>query len=55
MIKRDDVKWQYCGPQIPEVLFDAAGDPHETANLAVDSEYAGAVADEYGLRDFTSP
>jgi len=43
MIKRDDLKYQYYGDDIPEVLFDLKADPGETANLAESPDYAKAV------------
>ena len=39
MIKRDALKYQYYGPEMPEVLFDLKSDPHETENLIGDSGY----------------
>lgn len=44
MIKQDDLKYQFYGSDIPEVLFDLAGDPGETQNLADDQNYATALA-----------
>ena len=40
MIKRDQLKYQYYGPDMPEVLFDLARDPSESANLIADPTYA---------------
>ena len=34
MIKRDHLKYQYYGENIPEVLFDLSTDPGETKNVA---------------------
>lgn len=44
MIKHGDLKYQYYGPEIPEVLFDLASDPGETRNLACDAAYGSAMA-----------
>jgi len=44
MIKRDHLKYQYYGPDMPEVLFDLDIDPQETVNLIADGRYAGHVA-----------
>ena len=43
MIKRDDLKYQYYGEDVPEVLFDLERDPGETRNMADRSEYAEAM------------
>lgn len=43
MIKRDDLKYQYYGEDMPEVLFDLRRDPGETANFMADPVYAEAV------------
>ncbi|MCY3833135.1 MAG: sulfatase-like hydrolase/transferase [Chloroflexi bacterium] len=45
MIKRDDLKYQYYGPEMPEVLFDLARDPGETINYINHPQYAEALAD----------
>ncbi len=44
MIKRDHLKYQYYGEDIPEVLFDLERDPKETTNLVGDPLYAEAMA-----------
>jgi len=44
MIKRDHLKYQYYGEEMPEVLFDLERDPGETVNYAEDPEYADAMA-----------
>lgn len=44
MIKRDDLKYQYYGEDMPEVLFDLAADPTETTDFIDDPSYADAVA-----------
>jgi choline-sulfatase len=44
MIKQDHLKYQYYGEGAPEVLFDLAEDPGETANVAGDQAYAVAIA-----------
>lgn len=44
MIKWDHLKYQYYGPDMPEVLFDLERDPGETANFIDDPEYADTVA-----------
>ncbi|MCC5846100.1 MAG: sulfatase-like hydrolase/transferase [Verrucomicrobia bacterium] len=43
MIKRDDLKYQYYGEKIPEVLFDLKADPGETSNVVESPDYADAV------------
>ena len=43
MIKQDDLKYQYYGEDIPEVLFDLAKDPKELTNFADDPGYRGAM------------
>jgi choline-sulfatase len=49
MIKKDHLKYQYYGKDIPEVLFDLERDPKETKNYIDDSEYDSIVA-EFRLR-----
>lgn len=44
MIKQDDLKYQYYGQEIPEVLFDLATDPHEDNNCIDDPSYADRVS-----------
>lgn len=44
MIKQGDLKYQYYGEQVPEVLFDLKQDPGETRNLAGASEYTEAIS-----------
>jgi choline-sulfatase len=44
MIKQDDLKYQWYGTNIPEVLFDLARDPEEMQNVATLPEYAQAMA-----------
>lgn len=43
MIKQDDLKYQYYGEEMPEVLWDLDRDPSETRNFVDDPEYATAV------------
>jgi choline-sulfatase len=43
MIKRDHLKYQYYGPDMPEVLFDLEQDPGEFRNVLTEPAYAGAV------------
>lgn len=43
MIKRDHLKYQYYGKEMPEVLFDLERDPEETVNVVNDSGYAEQV------------
>ena len=45
MIKQDDLKYQYYGEAMPEVLFDLAADPHERRNLIDEPRYAAALKD----------
>ena len=44
MIKRDQLKYQYYGRDMPEALFDLASDPGETVNVAGHGDYAAAMA-----------
>jgi len=44
MIKHDDLKYQYYGAGVPEVLFDLAKDPGETTNVADDPACTDAMA-----------
>ena len=44
MIKQDSLKYQYYGPDIPEVLFDLEKDPGETTNRIDSPDYSQAVA-----------
>jgi choline-sulfatase len=44
MIKHDDLKYQYYGTGVPEVLFDLKADPKEKVNFVEDARYAEAVA-----------
>lgn len=44
MIKRGPLKYQYYGPEMPEVLFDLQKDPDEISNHIGEPGYAQAVA-----------
>jgi choline-sulfatase len=44
MIKRGALKYQYYGPELPEVLFDLDRDPTETTDFIADPAYAAALA-----------
>jgi choline-sulfatase len=44
MIKRDQLKYQYYGAKMPEVLFDLERNPEETVNYIDDPEYGERVA-----------
>ena len=44
MIKRDDLKYQYYGDEMPEVLFDLDRDPDELVNAINDPRYETALA-----------
>jgi choline-sulfatase len=44
MIKRDALKYQYYGPDMPEVLFDLERNPAETVNYIGEAAYAGHLA-----------
>ncbi|MCY3781503.1 MAG: sulfatase-like hydrolase/transferase [Chloroflexi bacterium] len=44
MIKRDHLKYQYYGREMPEVLFDLSRNPEETSNFLDDPDYADAIA-----------
>lgn len=43
MIKKDDLKYQYYGEEMPEVLFDLVKDPTECTNFAKDPVYAAQM------------
>ena len=49
MIKRDHLKYQYYGRDMPEVLFDLSRNPDETIDYAGDPDYAGALANFAGV------
>ncbi len=51
MIKRDHLKYQYYGADMPEVLFDLQQNPEETINYADNPHYAGALASFRARRD----
>jgi len=44
MIKQDQLKYQYYGPAMPEVLFDLGKDPGEARSFIDDPGYAQAAA-----------
>ena len=44
MIKRDQLKYQYYGPEMPEVLFDLERNPQESVNYVNHPQYADRVA-----------
>ena len=44
MIKRDQLKYQYYGPDTPEALFDLGANPEETVNYIDHPQYAEQVA-----------
>ena len=48
MIKRDALKYQWYGSDVPEVLFDLERDPGETKNFIDDPQYAEVLL---GLRE----
>ena len=43
MIKRDNLKYQYYGPEMPEVLFDLEKNPDETIDYINDPTYSANV------------
>lgn len=43
MIKRDQLKYHYYGPDMPEVLFDLQRNPEETINFIAEPEYGERV------------
>ncbi len=43
MIKQDDLKYQYYGEDMPEVLFDLKKDPGETVNFMSDPAYGEQI------------
>ncbi len=49
MIKRDHLKYQFYGPDMPEVLFDMQRNPEETVNYLEDAEYTAQV-EQFRLR-----
>jgi len=51
MVKRGDLKYQWYGPEMPEVLFDLAHDPGELVNVLDRPEYAGALTGLRARRD----
>ena len=51
MIKRDNLKYQYYGRDMPEVLFDLARDPAETTDFIDDPQYAERLAEFRARRD----
>ncbi len=44
MIKRDHLKYQYYGREMPEVLFDLSRNPEETINFVGDPRYSDVLA-----------
>lgn len=55
MIKRDSLKYQWFGPDIPEVLFDLERDPSETVDVINDPAYGevlGQLREECRSRGF---
>lgn len=51
MIKWDALKYQWYGPEAPEVLFDVAADPQERRNAIADPQHAAMVAKFRQRRD----
>lgn len=51
MIKWDDLKYQYYGEDITEVLFDLKANPQESINFINDAEYEDLVAKFRERRD----
>ena len=51
MIKRDHLKYQYYGREMPEVLFDLSINPEETINFVGDPRYADSLAKFRSRRD----
>ncbi|MFP4054902.1 MAG: sulfatase-like hydrolase/transferase [Phycisphaerae bacterium] len=51
MIKRDDLKYQWYGPEMPEVLFDLSQDPGERQNVIDEPSCAQAVQAFRARRD----
>ena len=45
MIKRDQLKYQYYGPDLPEILFDLERDSRERTNFIDHPDYASDVAE----------
>lgn len=53
MIKQDHLKYQYYGPDLPEVLFDLSRNPEETINFSTDLNYQNQMEDfQRQLREF---
>lgn len=44
MIKRDHLKYQYYGSDMPEVLFDLQENPQETVNFIYDPQYVDVIS-----------
>ena len=51
MIKRNQLKYHYYGPDMPEVLWDLEQDPGETINLISDPSYTGVLKQFRNRRD----
>lgn len=51
MIKQGDLKYQYYGEDMPEVLFDLASNPEETINYMQDPSYREAIEQFRKRRD----
>ena len=51
MIKRNQLKYHYYGPDMPEVLWDLEQDPGETINLISDPSYTGVLKRFRNRRD----
>ena len=51
MIKRDHLKYQYYGTEMPEVLFDLQRNPEETRNYVDNPRYVEALASFRARRD----
>ena len=45
MIKRDHLKYQFYGRDMPEVLFDLSRNPEETINFVADPRYRDVLAE----------
>ena len=51
MIKQDQLKYHYYGPEMPEILWDLEQDPGETINLIFDPSYTDVLEQFRNRRD----